>query len=94
MVSIETYNDNYRLDWNDFIDSSKNSTFLFKREFMDYHADRFKDFSLLIYNDSELIALLPLNIKDGKVYSHQGLTYGGVLVKDDIKFVKFLEIFT
>ena len=94
MVSIETYNDNYRLDWNKFIDSSKNSTFLFKREFMDYHADRFKDFSLLIYKDSELVGLLPLNIRDGKVYSHQGLTYGGVLVKDDIKFVKFLEIFT
>jgi len=94
MVSIEIYKDGYKSDWNDFVDSSKNSTFLFNRDFMDYHSDRFEDFSLLIYENSELIALLPLNIKDGKVYSHQGLTYGGVLVKDDIKFVKFLKIFT
>ena len=93
MVSIETYNNSFKDDWNKFIDISKNSTFLFKRDFMDYHSDKFKDHSLLVYKNSELIALFPLNINEGKVYSHQGLTYGGVIVKDDIKFVKFLELF-
>ena len=93
MVSIETYNNCFKDDWNNFIDSSKNATFLFKRDFMDYHSDKFKDHSLLVYKNSELIALFPLNINEGKVYSHQGLTYGGVIVKDDIKFVKFLELF-
>ena len=93
MVSIETYNNSFKDDWNKFIDFSKNSTFLFKRDFMDYHSDKFKDHSLLVYNNSELVALFPLNINDGKVYSHQGLTYGGIIVKDDIKFVKFLELF-
>ena len=62
MVSIETYKDSYKADWNDFIDSSKNSTFLFNRNFMDYHSDRFEDFSLMVYDKSELIAILPLNI--------------------------------
>jgi len=93
MVSIETYNNSFKDDWNNFIDFSKNATFLFKRDFMDYHSDKFKDHSLLVYKNSELIALFPLNINEGKVYSHQGLTYGGVIVKDDIKFVKFLELF-
>ena len=93
MVSIETYNNSFKDDWNNFIDFSKNATFLFKRDFMDYHSDKFKDHSLLVYKNSELIALFPLNINEGKVYSHQGLTYGGVIVKYDIKFVKFLELF-
>ncbi len=93
MVSIETYNHSYKEDWNKFIDFSKNSTFLFKRDFMDYHSDRFKDHSLLVYNNNDLVAIFPLNINDGIVYSHQGLTYGGLIVKNDIKFVKFLELF-
>ena len=93
MFSVKIYNDNLKEDWNNFIDNSKNSTFLFKREFMGYHSDRFKDFSLLVYKNSELVALFPLNINDGKVYSHEGLTYGGIIVKKDIKFVKFLELF-
>ena len=94
MVSIETYKDSYKDDWNDFVDSSKNSTFLFNRDFMDYHSDRFEDFSLMVYEKSELIALLPLNIIENKVYSHQGLTYGGLIVKNNIKFQKFLELFS
>lgn len=93
MVSIETYKDSYKADWNDFVDSSKNSTFLFNRDFMDYHSDRFEDFSLMVYNKSELVAILPLNIINKNVYSHQGLSYGGLIVKTVIKFEKFLELF-
>ena len=94
MFSIKTYNDSYKVDWNNFVDISKNSTFLFKREFMDYHAEKFEDFSLLIFYNSELIALFPCNIRDGEVYSHEGLSYGGVIVKSEIKFLKYLELFT
>ena len=94
MFSIKTYNDSYKVDWNNFVDISKNSTFLFKREFMDYHAEKFEDFSLLIFYNSDLIALFPCNIRDGEVYSHEGLSYGGVIVKTDLKFLKYIELFT
>ena len=94
MFSIKTYNDSYKVDWNNFVDISKNSTFLFKREFMDYHAEKFEDYSLLIFYNSDLIALFPCNIRDGEVYSHEGLSYGGVIVKSEIKFLKYLELFT
>jgi len=94
MFSIKTYNDSYKVDWNNFVDISKNSTFLFKREFMDYHSENFEDFSLLIFYNSELVALFPCNIRDGEVYSHEGLSYGGIIVKSDIKFLKYLELFT
>ena len=60
---------------------------------MDYHSDRFEDFSLLIYKDEELVGLLPANRKGNKVYSHQGLTYGGVVLSDVIKFDVVLNMF-
>lgn len=94
MITIKTYNDSYKSEWDNFVDISKNSTFLFKRDFMDYHSEKFKDYSLLIYKNSKLIAVFPLNLKGGKVYSHQGLTYGGIIVKYDIKFIQYLELFT
>ena len=49
---------------------------------MDYHNDRFKDHSLMVFKDDKLIALLPANIVDFNLRSHQGLTYGGFLLQD------------
>ena len=66
--------------WNQFIEDSKNGTFLFNRNYMDYHNDRFNDNSLLFYDDrNRLISVLPANIKDHTLYTHQGLTYGGLI---------------
>ena len=45
--------------WNEFVASAKNATFLFHRDFMDYHSDRFTDFSVLVFKDDALYALLP-----------------------------------
>ena len=46
---------------------------------MDYHSDRFEDHSLIFLRDNQLVALLPGNIDGDTLYSHGGLTYGGVL---------------
>ncbi|RZJ64494.1 MAG: GNAT family N-acetyltransferase [Flavobacterium sp.] len=71
--------------WNAFVSKSKNGTFLFDRGFMDYHSDRFQDFSLLVYDENELLALLPAHKIDDKVHSHFGLTYGGFVLGEKIK---------
>jgi hypothetical protein len=60
---------------------------------MDYHKDRFEDYSLIIYKDEKLFALLPANSSDGVVYSHQGLSYGGLLLKKNCKFEDVLEAY-
>ncbi|MEC5166146.1 hypothetical protein RCH18_001881 [Flavobacterium sp. PL11] len=65
--------------WNSFIGQAKNATFLFHRDFMEYHKDRFEDFSLMVYDEQKLIAVLPANRVGDSVYSHQGLTYGGLV---------------
>ncbi|GGE05070.1 GNAT family N-acetyltransferase [Psychroflexus salis] len=91
---VEFYSKTKKKDWNSFIKHAKNATFLFEREFMDYHADRFTDYSLMVYDDkNKLVACLPANITDENiVYSHQGLTYGGICYKKDLKLPVQLEI--
>lgn len=78
--------------WDTLINESKNGTFLFKRGFMDYHANRFTDHSLLIYENSKLLAVFPANEKDLIIQSHGGLTYGGVVISKDITTSVMLKI--
>ena len=47
LIKIEKYTADKINDWNDFISTSKNATFLLNRNYMDYHSDRFDDFSLM-----------------------------------------------
>jgi hypothetical protein len=82
--TVRTYNpDDFAL-WNDFINRAKNATFLFHRNFMEYHSDRFEDFSLLIFDDNKLVSVLPANRVEDTIYSHQGLTYGGFVFDEKI----------
>lgn len=81
-------------NWNEFVKNSKNTHFFFLRDYMEYHSDRFEDFSLMIFDETDkLIAILPANIKENILYSHQGLTFGGFLVDDRMKTETMLEIF-
>lgn len=81
MFEITPYTPEQKSRWNDFVHRSKNSTFLHNRDYMDYHADRFDDASLLVWQKGRLAALLPFNRgADGRVVSHGGLTYGGLLL--------------
>ncbi len=69
--------------WNDFISQATNATFLFDRNFMEYHADRFQDFSLLVFEEDILQAVVPANCKDNQIFSHQGLTYGDFVFRNE-----------
>lgn len=79
-------------DWNAFIGKAKNATFLFHRDFMEYHKDRFDDFSLMIFENEKLVAVLPANKKENEVFSHQGLTYGGLVFAESFKGSDLNEI--
>lgn len=60
---------------------------------MDYHQDRFEDFSLMVFKDEKLIALLPANKVGNDIHSHQGLSYGGLLLQSEVAFKDVLTIF-
>lgn len=80
MIEIKRYTPQEKQDWNDFVAKSRQGTFLFDRNYMDYHQDRFHDHSLMIFYNGKLCALLPANeVVDKALISHQGLTYGGLL---------------
>ena len=80
MIEIVRYTPNRAVEWDAFVGHSKNATFLFYRGYMDYHADRFADYSLMFYENNKLCGLLPANRYDDTLYSHQGLTYGGLII--------------
>lgn len=80
-------------EWNEFVAQSKNGTFLFDRRFMDYHADRFQDYSLMFYDKDRLLAVMPAHVDGDTLVSHGGLTYGGLVMGPGIRAVQVCEIF-
>lgn len=93
MFEIERYTADQKAIWNQFVLNSKNGTFLFDRNYMDYHSDRFEDYSLMIYRKGRLYSLLAANKMGSVLYSHQGLTYGGVIMSDKVTVADSVEMF-
>jgi len=91
--TIRIYQKNDYENWNAFIGQAKNATFLFHRDFMDYHSDRFQDYSLIVLDDEKWVAVLPANVVENQVFSHQGLTYGGLVYNEKLKLASVLAIF-
>jgi hypothetical protein len=60
---------------------------------MEYHADRFEDNSLLVFDDGQVLAVLPAHGDADTVTSHMGLTYGGLLVNAHLTLPSYLEVF-
>ncbi|HQZ24567.1 MAG TPA: GNAT family N-acetyltransferase [Flavobacterium sp.] len=91
--TVKRYKKNDCTNWNAFIGQAKNATFLFHRDFMDYHSDRFQDYSLVVLDGEKWVAVLPANIVGNDVFSHQGLTYGGLVYLEKIKLASVIAIF-
>ncbi len=93
MFQIRRYTPEYADEWNQFVAQSKNGTFLFDRRYMDYHADRFNDYSLLFYLGNSLLAVLPAHVSGDTLCSHNGLTYGGLLMSPSLRIVQTMSLF-
>lgn len=61
---------------------------------MDYHQQKFDDHSYVIFQGSKPFALLPANKVLNTLISHQGLSYGGLLLSHDAKLSHILTAFT
>ncbi len=85
MIIVRRYNTDDIETWNKYNKESKNSLFMFDRNYMDYHKDRYEDHSLIFYDDNELIALLPACQRDDILLSHGGLTFGGFISGSKMK---------
>ena len=56
-MKIVRYSPEMKGVWDDFVETSKNGTFLLKRDYMEYHADRFPDHSYLFLTTTALSPL-------------------------------------
>lgn len=93
-MRIEVYEDHHRSEWDAFVRHSKNGTFLFLRDYMEYHRDRLDDYSLIVRSDDgRAIALLPANRLGASIVSHGGLTYGGFITDSTMKTPSMVELF-
>src|SRR5213082_1546740 len=48
-LSVHRYHPRLKHHWDGFVQGACNSTFLFQRDYMDYHRDRFADHSMMVY---------------------------------------------
>ena len=93
MFTIVRYTPAYHDAWNRYVAKARNATFLFYREYMDYHSDRFHDHSLLFYVGNHLHSVMPAHEVGELFCSHRGLTYGGLLMDVDVTTADVLVLF-
>jgi Acetyltransferase (GNAT) domain len=92
-IRVESYGPQHKQIWDEMIAHSRNGVFLFCRDYMEYHNDRFQDASLLFFNDRDLLAVLPANRDGDRIVSHGGLTFGGVVSRHNLGASAMLELF-
>ena len=92
-LTVSVYKPENKDLWDNFVSNAKNGVFLFKRDYMDYHKDRFQDHSLLFFKGNNLIGLLPANLDHKTLHSHAGLTFGGIISDYEMTQSLMLSIF-
>lgn len=86
-MRVVPYHSDLHAVWDAFVATATAGTFLFQRGYVEYHAHRFTDCSLLFYDEKNgLVAVLPANRVGTALYSHQGLTYGGFVTHGPYTF--------
>ena len=93
MFEIKRYSNADKEAWNAYVEQARNATFLFNRNYMDYHSDRFKDHSLMFYKNRKLHSLLPAHQVGQTLCSHFGLTYGGLIMNIHVTISEVCQLF-
>ncbi|CAM5785154.1 hypothetical protein CCAE64S_01507 [Castellaniella caeni] len=66
---------------------------MFNRSYMEYHSDRFSDKSLVFRDGDTITAVFPANIVGDCLFSHQGLTFGGLVVSHRATTLYVINLF-
>ena len=82
-----------KAEWDAAVEASRNGTFLFRRDYLEYHADRFPDVTNLFFLKGKVIALLPAHRQGDMLCSHAGLTYGGLILSPSATAERVLALF-
>ena len=93
MFEIKRYTPQDKTIWDQYVSKARNATFLFYRDYMDYHSNRFHDYSLMFFKNGRLHSLLPAHSSDDTFYSHFGLTYGGLIMDINVTIAETCQLF-
>ena len=93
MMKVIKYESLYKTDWDDLVARSRNGTFLFYRDFLEYHKGKYTDCSLLFYIKNRLVAAIAGNVEGQTYRSHGYLTYGGFIIDNSVKSAGMEELF-
>lgn len=96
-MEVVQYEKKYQDKWEEFVNDSSNGTIFHTRRFLSYHAaDKFRDNSLLFFDEKKLIAVFPaIDIKrDGLrvLWSHMGASYGGFVHSESLSIKQSFDI--
>lgn len=93
MLSVRPYAPADAAAWDALVVQSRNGNWLHQRGYMDYHADRFVDASLVVERGGERVAALPANARGDTVFSHAGLSYAGLISSHALRAASTLAVF-
>jgi GNAT acetyltransferase-like protein len=88
---VVPYEPALRATWDEAVRGARARHFLFERAYMDYHADRFEDASLLVLDGQRPVAAVPASRAGDEVVSHGGLTFGGLLSGPELTTAQAVE---
>lgn len=91
--ALTRYDSESRNAWDSVVQKSKNGNFLHLRDYMDYHAHRFDEQSVIVKKNGKHVAVFPCNRVENRIVSHSGLTYGGLIYGNELHAAEVLEIF-
>lgn len=96
MLMVKNYSKELETQWEQFVGSSVNGTFMQERKFLGYHTDRFSDHSLIFMEDNRILAVLTAAVvKQGDkriLHSHPGASHGGLIIGSNLSTKKCLEL--
>tara|TARA_A100001388_G_C28752910_1_gene493251 strand:- start:176 stop:1117 length:942 start_codon:yes stop_codon:yes gene_type:complete len=94
-MEIVRYSNELRNLWNENLVLSRTPHFMFHRDYIEYHSDRFEDCSFIFINrKGKIVALFPANIDGEIIFSHQGLSFGGLILSKTALSIDVHEIFS
>lgn len=84
-MEVHKYTEKDHKKWEDFVCKANNGTIFHSLKFLSYHpADRFKPHHLIVREKENILAVFPAVIDDKAIISHQGASYGGLVLKQGL----------
>ncbi len=78
-ISLRRYHYQDKVTWDNFISKTDLGSVLHYRNYIEYHSDRFNDFSICFWKGETLEAVIPGTNHGDSWDSHSGLTFGGLI---------------